>query len=559
MEKKSLNPRIHELIDQFRAGKMSRREFVRYAALLGVSAAVAPSLIGCAPEAGGPTTKPSELTRGGILRVAAPIHKVTHPAQFTWVIPSNQMRQVAEYMTWTDGKNITHPYLLENWEASEDLLTWTLNLKQGIMFNNGDEFTADDVIFTMNEWLNKDVGSSLLGMVGAYLSPTGIEKVNDYQVVLHLDQPEIAVPEHLFHYPAMVLNSRTFEGDFIKAPHGTGPYTIETYSEGELCRLVRRTDYWQTGVDGESLPYLDGMEFIDMGTEMAPQVAALQAGEIDKIDFSDSPRPDVYETLKDDERAQIIPATTAQTTVLRMRVDMDPWTDNRVCMALKLCQNREKILKLAYFDQGLLGQDFHVYPYHPEYCEKPVPEYDPEKAKALLEEAGYADGLEINLAVGNGWPEIVRYAEILKEDAAPAGFNVNIVTMPNSQYWEKWTEVDLGITSWTHRPLGTMVLNLAYTIDDEGDPVPWNETRWSDEEFSMLLTEANGTLDVDKRRKIFCELERIQWERGSIGISFWRDVWFILGTKVMDVQAHPTLYMLFNEVWLQQEEAAEEM
>jgi peptide/nickel transport system substrate-binding protein len=228
-------------------------------------------------------------------------------------------------------------------------------------------------------------------------------------------------------------------------------------------------------------------------------------------------------------------------------------------MALKLCQNREKILKLAYFDQGLLGQDFHVYPYHPEYCDKPIPEYDPEKAKALLEEAGYADGLDINLAVGNGWPAMVRYAEILKEDAAPAGFNVNIVTMPNSQYWEKWTEVDLGITSWTHRPLGTMVLNLAYTVDSEGTPVPWNETRWSDEEFSELLTEANGTLDVDKRRKLFCELERIQWERGSVGISFWRNVWFVTGTKVMDVQAHPTLYMLFNEVWLQQEEAAEEV
>ncbi|MBN1881677.1 MAG: ABC transporter substrate-binding protein [Deltaproteobacteria bacterium] len=559
MEKKSFNPRIHELIDQFKAGKLSRREFVRYAALLGVSAAVAPSLIGCAPETGGPKTKPSELTRGGVLRVAAPVHKVTHPAQFTWAVPSNQMRQVGEYLTWTDGENITRPYLLENWEASEDLLTWTLNLRQGITFNNGDEFNADDVVFTMNEWLNKDVGSSLLGMVGAYLSPTGIEKVGDYQVILHLDQPEIGVPEHLFHYPALVLNHRTFEGDFIKAPHGTGPYTIETYSEGELCRLVRRTDYWQAGADGESLPYMDGMEFIDMGTEMSPQVAALQSGEIDMIDFSDSPRPDVYETLKDDERAKIIPASTAQVAVLRMRVDMDPWTDNNVRMALKLCQNREKILKLAYFDQGLLGQDFHVYPYHPEYCDKPIPEYDPEKAKALLEEAGYSDGLEINLAVGNGWPAMVRYAEILKEDAAPAGFNVNIVTMPNSQYWEKWTEVDLGITSWTHRPLGTMVLNLAYTVDDEGNPVPWNETRWSDEEFSELLTEANGTLDVDRRRKIFCELERIQWERGSVGISFWRNVWFVTGTQVMDVQAHPTLYMLFNEVWLQQEEAAEEV
>jgi peptide/nickel transport system substrate-binding protein len=242
------------------------------------------------------------------------------------------------------------------------------------------------------------------------------------------------------------------------------------------------------------------------------------------------------------------------TVVLRMRVDMEPWTDNNVRMALKLCQHREKILKLAYFDQGLLGQDFHVYPKHPEYCEKPVPKYDPEKAKALLTDAGYGDGLTVNLAVGSGWPEIVRYAEILKEDAAPAGITVNIQTMPNSQYWEKWTEVDLGITSWTHRPLGTMVLNLGYSADSEGNPVPWNESNWVDEEFNTLLAEANGTIDLKKRRKIFCDLEEIQMTRGSIGIAFFKNSWFATRKRVKNVKKHPTLYMLFNEAWIEQEE-----
>ena len=144
---------------------------------------------------------------------------------------------MAEYLTYTDGDNVTHPYLLENWEASADLKTWTLNLRKGIKFNNGDEFTADDVVFTMNQWLNKDVGSSMMGMIGPYLDNTGIEKTSKYQVKLHLKTAEIAVPEHLFHYPAMILNSRTFQGDFIKAPHGTGPYVIDQYVEGERCLL----------------------------------------------------------------------------------------------------------------------------------------------------------------------------------------------------------------------------------------------------------------------------------------------------------------------------------
>ena len=79
--------------------------------------------------------------------------------------------------------------------------------------------------------------------------------------------------------------------------------------------------------------------------------------------------------------------------------------------------SKQRILALAYMNEGLQGQDFHVYQLHPEYCEKPIPKYDPQRAKQLLKEAGYPNGLDVNLAVGT-WPEVVRYAEILKQDAA---------------------------------------------------------------------------------------------------------------------------------------------
>jgi peptide/nickel transport system substrate-binding protein len=544
---KGFHPAIARLKADLDSGRISRREFLRYAALTGLSVTAAASLGGFALPR---RASAAEIRRGGSLRIAGPVHKVTHPAQFSWITPTNQLRQVAEYLTYTDADNVTHPYLLENWRAAGDLRTWTLNLRRGIRFNNGDPFTADDVIFTLNQWLDEAVGSSMLGMIGGYLDATGIERAGDHQVKLHLKRPEIAVPEHLFHYPAMILNHKTFEGDFIKAPHGTGPFLLERYREGEGCVLAARDDYWNRGADGNPLPYLDRVAYIDMGTEMAPMIAAIQAGEIDLIDFGDIGGAEAYQALKNDDRVDVMPITTNQTRILRMRVDRAPWSDNRVRLALKLCQHREKILSLAYFGQGLEGQDVHVGPKHPEYCRIKTPRYDPQRARELLRQAGYPSGLEVNLAVGSGWQEIVRYAEILRQDAAPAGFRINIQTMPNAQYWEQWTEVDLGITTWGHRPLGTMVPGLAYVADDRGKPVAWNETRWVDKEFTELLSQANGTLDLEARRKIFCKLEEIQQRRGSIGNAFWINVWTITGKRVQGVVSHPSLYLSLDEAWV---------
>lgn len=106
--------------------------------------------------------------------------------------------------------------------------------------------------------------------------------------------------------------------------------------------------------------------------------------------------------------------------------------------------------------------------------------------------------------------------------------------------------MDLGITSWTHRPLATMVLPLAYTEESIG---AWNETRWFDEEFTTLLRQAQGTLDVEARRDLMCKLEDIMQDRGPIGNSYWKNVWNITRSEFQNVKAHPTAYYLMNDVW----------
>ena len=209
-----LHPWVPELQDQLRQGKISRREFLRYATLLGVSLGGATALAACgaqptpapaptaAPAAAAPTVAPTAVLvatavpaaaagplRGGTLTVASRVQRIDHPARLSWIEGVNQWRQVCEYLTYTGPDNITVPWLLDKWAVDDLLKTWTLNLKKGIKFNDGTELTADDVVFNLQQWLDPEVGSSMLGLM-TYLKPTGIEKVDDYTVKLNLDTGE---------------------------------------------------------------------------------------------------------------------------------------------------------------------------------------------------------------------------------------------------------------------------------------------------------------------------------------------------------------------------------
>jgi peptide/nickel transport system substrate-binding protein len=524
-----VHPYIPEAHDLFTQGRISRRDFLRISTLLGLSAGAALVAAQCgapsqpaAPAGGKEEAMPTEeakpaaggIKRGGTLRIGMQLQKITHPAQFSWVQQANVARQVADYLTETGPDNITRPYLLESWEASDDVKTWTLNLRQGVKFNNGDELTADDVLFNFGQWLDEAVASSMLSQLSYLRGMQDVEKVDDYTIKLHLQEPNIGVPEHLFHYPALIMH-RDFEGDFIKQPIGTAGFTLDEYAEGERAVLKRREGYWRNGEDGQPLPYLDEIIYVSLEKDAA--VAAMQSGQVDSMY---QPRAGDWQALKDMAEFDVKAASTAVTSVLRMRVDVDPWTDVRVRNALKMCQDREKILQLGYFGQGDLGIDAHVAPVHPAYCDKDIPAYDPDGAKALLAEAGYPDGLQVTLATKNDLEE-PEVAQALKELAAPGGFDITLdITEPDG-YWERWTDVDLGLTAWTHRPLDTQVLRLGYTSDADGKPVEWNETRWVDEEFEKLLAEAEGTLDVEARRAIMCQIEDIMMERGPVGISYW--------------------------------------
>jgi len=565
-EMDAIHPYIPEAYNQLEKGRITRREFIRISTLLGMSAGVATLAAACgsSAEEATPTTvvetgaeevetveeaPTGGIQRGGTLTKSMNLQLLDHPARLSWVEGANIVRQFGEYLTETGTDNITRPYLLDRWEASEDVLTWDLFLRQGIKFNNGDELTSDDVMFTIGEWLNPDVGSSMLGLMSYLSGMQDVEKVDDYHIRLHLQSANIGVPEHLFHYPAIVLH-RNFEGDIVQQPVGTGAFVLDEYAEGERAVFSRRTDYWRMGDDGDPLPYLD--QVIYVSTDKDAGVAGMQS---DQFDSLYDPRPSDWQALKDNPNLITRSASTAQALILRMRVDLAPWDDNRVRTALKMCQNRQQILQLSYFGEGDLSIDAHVAPVHPEYCEKEIPAYDPEGARALLEEYAAEKGLtlplQVTLATKNDQAE-PEIAQALKQQAEAGGFDITLDITEPSGYWDRWTEVDLGITSWTHRPLGTMVLPLAYIEEAIG---AWNETRWFDDEFTTLLREAEATLDVEARRSIFCQLEDIMQERGPIGNSYWKNVWNVTHKRFENIVSHPTAYDLLYDVWENPEKA----
>ena len=527
---KDAHPFIPELKELFKNGRITRREFLYNATLLGMSATAAYAFVGGMRPI---PVKAATIERGGTWKCAMRLALLDHPARASWTEAGNFLRQVAENLTITDSENVTHPLLLEKWKASEDIKTWDLYLRKGVKFNNGDELTADDVIFTMKEWLNPDVGSSMLGLLSYWGGPQNIEKVNDHQIRLHLERPNIAVPEHLFHYAGAIVH-RSFEGDFIKQPIGTGPYTLGEFEEGVRAVYNRRDDYWKMGVDGKRLPYLDKIMYIAMDKDAA--IAALGSGQIDSMG---NPRPSDFLAAKNMKGVTARQTGTSRVQLVRMRVDLAPWSDNRVRTALKMCQDRAKILQLAYWGEGVLGIDAHISPVQPDYCEKPIPKYDPKGARELLQAYASEKGLElplkVNLATKNDESE-PEVAQALKQLAKPGGFDITLDITEPSGYWDRWTEVDFGITVWGHRPLSILLLPLAYTKEAIGN---WNETRWYDDEFTRLLRQAQMTLDVEERRQILCTMEDIMQERGPVGVSYWCNVWDLNNSKFHNVRCHP--------------------
>jgi peptide/nickel transport system substrate-binding protein len=545
------NAHLTELRAAYRDGRLDRREFLRNATLLGMSAAAAYAFVGGAPA----PVRAAEMPRGGRIRIAMRVHELSDPHTLSWVEGSNVVRQVCEYLTRTGHDNVTRPHLLAGWDVSDDLKTWTLHVRPDVTWSTGRAFTADDVIWNLKRVLDPQTGSSVLGLMESYLMTdveTGevdedgnpktvkrlwrddaIEKLDDRTVRLNCKQPQLAVPEHLFHYPMAILDPED-GGRFGAGASGTGPFRLSELVVGEKAVLTARPDYWG------GAPYLDSVEFYDLGDESSAWLAALRSDQVDGLYEMDVAQRDVAAEI---DGVEIHTATTAQTGVARVKADSPPYDDARVRMALKLAVDQPHVLDSAYQGIGEPAEHHHVCPIHPEYAELAMIGQDLERARALLAEAGYPDGLDIEIACKNSPPWELNAVQTMVQQWEQVGFRCKIEVMPASSYWDVWTEVPFGFTTWAHRPLGIMVLGLAYRTG-----VPWNESSYSNPEFDRLLSDAEATLDVDARREIMRRLEEILQNDGPIVQPFWRGLQTAYSSRVKGFQVHPTQYIFCEQL-----------
>lgn len=540
------HPYIPQLKKQLDERRIDRREFLRIATLLGMSATAAYAFASKVAPAQAQTALP----KGGTLRIGMRVHEIKEPHAVSWTEASNIIRPVAEYLTYTGHDNITKPYLLEKWEASEDLKTWTLRVRKDVTWRNGKKFVADHAIWNIRRALDPKTGSSVLGLMKGYMltefetgekddkgnpkkstrlwDSKAIEKVDDYTIRLNCQNAQLAVPEHFFHYPFFMLDPEE-NGAFKPGFSGTGAFTLESHEVGRRAVFKARKDYWGTG------PYLDSIEYIDLGNDNSAWIAALASKQIDGLYEVDINQIDAIKALP---HVTIYPATTAQTGVARFRPDAKPFGDKRVRLAMRLATDSQAVVDTVFRGGATAGEHHHVAPIHPEYAKLPPMKRDVAKAKQLLAEAGYPNGIdaEIGAKVQPAWE--VAAVQVMIEQWKEAGIRVKINTMPAQNYWENWTKMPFGFTSWAHRPLGVMVLGLAYRTG-----VPWNESGYSNKEFDELLTRAEGILDVDKRREVVKRLQEILQEDGTIVQPLWRVVQTAYDKKVAGFKMHPTQYI----------------
>jgi peptide/nickel transport system substrate-binding protein len=519
-------PVQEHVIDEFLAGHISRRDFIRRGTMMGISAtAVGGILAACGSSSSSPASSSTVPTgqagatiRAGILVPAAAINPITIADQGGLELIGN----VGEFLVFTDTSLNYHPWLATSWSPNADASVWTFNIRQGVKFNDGTPMTVDDVVYSFKSQANPSSSSNALSVFGGTLSPDGVVKVDDTTVAFHLEHPDAgwvdAVSEDNYN---MIIVPNGFDfSNYQKTFPGTGRFKMTSYTPNVGATYVRNPYYWGT----KALPAKIEWTFY---ADEAPMSAALQAGSIDCLDqFSVATSPQL---LNGSYNVTSLKAATHRE--LSMRCDTPPFTSNYVRQAIAYTLDRPAIVAALFKGYAEVGNDS---PFAPIFTSTntsvPQRTQNLALAKELLAKGGVPRGFSTPLLTETT-QEIPHFAEIVKQSAAQIGVDINLTIETPTKYYgtavfgkSDWLDGEMSLVDYGARAVPNLYLQAPLqTINAKTGAGSWNAAHFNNPTYDTLSNEFIAAVDLSTQRRIAGQIETLLLEQTPIIYAYFYD------------------------------------
>lgn len=472
----------------------------------------------------------------GVLRVGMNAPVVLDPALHTNDPETALNRAIYDYLVEVSPEATIVPNLATEWTISEDGLTYTFTLAEGVTFQDGSAFTSADVVYTFNRL--KEVSSPAINLLGTF----EVSAPDESTVVFTIPSVNadflygVAARQALIVKDGQTTPNTIVEGDnpFVNF-NGTGAFMLTEFDPGARAVFAANPNYWQEGVVS-----LAGMEHIYIDDAVA-QVDALLSGELDFIFKVPSGQINRLEGV---ESVNVLQIATSQHPVIRLRTDAGSLgADVRVRQALKFATDRDFLNELLLEGRGVVGNNDPIAPVFSFFYDGAIENqpYDPAQACALLTEAGM-NPLEATLYAPNAF-EYPDLAAALQQMWAETGcINVDIQIREEGYYYDttnpdNYFDVQLGITGWGARPSPQLLLSEAYV--ESGIATGFNESRFTTPELEALVVQARETTDNDARRAIYEQVSAIFRDEGSIIIPYFAPLFGGTSARVENLTMAP--------------------
>jgi len=515
----------NHIIDEFAAGRLSRRDFIRRATVVGISVPVLGSILAAcgssgttsAPSGGSTTAagKPGAVIKAGITTPASAINPVTVADQGGL----DMLAQTGEYLILSGQKLDLKPVLATSWTPNAKADVWTYKIRQGVKFQNGAPLTADDVVYTYQLHTNPKGSSAALSAFAGVLQPAGVVKVDDFTVAFHLEAPNGNFPylTSSDNYNMIILpkgyNPAKWESTFL----GTGPFKLGSYTPKAGATFTRNEAYWGT----KALPSQTQFTFYDT---QPPSVVALTGGTIDVLgQFSVSGG----EALLNGSY-NIIKLKSSAHRQLSMRNDQAPFTDPRVRQAIALSLDRPQIVQALFKGSADVGNDSPFAPVFPSTNHSiPQRTQDIAKAKSLLQAAGHGSGFSTQLYTED-IQEIPNYAQIVAQEAAAIGVKITLKVQSQSTYYgtfkfgsSPWLDATMSLVDYGHRGVPNVFLGAPFqTINAKTGTGAWNAAHFSNAQYDKLFAQYVAAADLTTQRSIAGQMETLLLNETPVIISY---------------------------------------